>query len=167
MHTAVVPPNGAIPSGCRLPLSVGTKSGRTLTFHRVVALLPQRLSSAFKNAQVNGILTSSEISCLSVGCRCKDLAGFFAVSSIRPVLPGFSAPSAIRPSVPVPGRSYTQCTFSRKRMDPLLHVAMVFYPEHPASKVVSAFLCLGALKHSTVRSASFRDSTARLGGSAY
>ena len=32
-----------------------------------------------------------------------------------------------------------------KRMDPLLHVAMVVYPEHPASKVVSAFLCLGAL----------------------
>ena len=36
-------------------------------------------------------------------------------------------------------------------MDPLL-----VYPEHPASKVVSAFLCLGALKHSTARSAALR-----------
>ena len=133
----------------------------------VVGLLPQRLSLAFKHAWVDGILTPSEISCLSAGCRWKDLAGFFATSSIHPVLPGFSAPSTARPSVPVPGRSCTQRTFSRKRMDPLLHVAIVFYPEHPASKVVSAFLCLGALKHSTVRSTSFRDSTARSGGSAY
>ena len=55
-----------------------------------------------------------------------------------------------------PGEGATHSTLSvGKTMVPLLHVAMVVYPEHPASKVISAFLCLGALKQSTARSCFF------------
>ena len=57
--------------------------------------------------------------------------------------PGFQLISPLARQFLSRGRSYTQRTFSRKRMDPFLHVAMVVYLEHPASKVVSAFLCLG------------------------
>ena len=35
-------PNGAIPSGCRLPLFAGTKSGHTLTFHRGGSIAPAK-----------------------------------------------------------------------------------------------------------------------------
>ena len=127
-------------------------------------MLPQRLSSTFKHVQVDGILTPSEMSCLNAGCRCKDLAGFLprprsilSFLGLQLLCRSFARQFLSR------GRSYTQHTFSRKRMDPLLHVAMVVYPKHPASKVVSTFLCLGAgsLKHSTARSTSFRSSTAR------
>ena len=42
----------------------------------MAALLPQRLSLAFKYAQVDGILTPSEMSCLNAECTGKDLAEF-------------------------------------------------------------------------------------------
>ena len=84
------------------------------------------------------------------------LSWVFAASSIRPILPAFLVPLPLVRKFLSRGSSYTQHTFSRKRMDALLHVAMAVYPEHPASKVVSAFLCLGALKHSTARSTSFQ-----------
>ena len=129
-------PNGAIPFVCRLPLSTATESGQTLTFRRVVALLPQRLSLTFKHAQVDGILTPSEMSCLSAGCRCKDLAGFLPRPRSILSFPGFQLPLPLTHQFLSQGRSYTQRTFSRKRMDPLLHIAMVVYPEHPDRKSV-------------------------------
>ena len=115
------------------------------------ALPPQRLSSTIKHAQVDGILTPSKMSCLSAGCRCKDLAVFCRV--LDP-----SCPSRVPNSLAVfhhqflsrEGAAHNKLSVGKN--GPSFYVVIVFHPAQPASKVECAFLCLSLLKHNTARS---------------
>ena len=105
--------NGAIPSGCRLPLSVGTGSGHTLTFHQGGSITPTKALFGFQACAGGRCIDPEQDVMPKCRMQMQGLSWVFAVSSIRPILPGFPAPLPFVHQFLSRGRSYTQHTFSR------------------------------------------------------